>query len=148
MAKISDSTIAVNARRQSVGGYRNPPTGKEIKTEELPKAVQKRLEKAEISQEQYEQMLLFAQNASWLAGHRKLKMNDEKLRNLVVSSTNSEVGRTDTAGLRQGGKMTEAILSKSRKPLKGKSMELTIKNKNKLKQNPNPTSFKNDFKLK
>ena len=145
---IPAKLITLNQRRQSVAGFRDPPTGTEIKLEELPKTVQRRFEKAEISQEDFEKMVFFAKNAAWLSGHRKLKMNAEQLRGLVVSNTNSEVPATDSYGLRRGGLVSESIVKQSRAPLNVKGLNLNIKNKNRLPQNPSYTSFKNDFALK
>ena len=60
MSRISSENIRLNRRKQSVGGYRNPPTGKDVPIEKLPKAVEERIKKSNIDMEMYENMLYFA----------------------------------------------------------------------------------------
>ena len=43
MSRISSENIRLNRRKQSVGGYRNPPTGKDVPIEKLPKAVEEHI---------------------------------------------------------------------------------------------------------
>lgn len=142
MSRISSSNIRLNRRKQSVGGYRNPPTGKAVKIETLPQSVKNRLEKSLIDEDTYLEMLYFAKYQP--AGRRKL--NDENLSSMVIGE--DEAPMTDTQGLRKGGKTSISILKdNSIKPLKTKPLNLSIKNNNRLKTNPNYTSFKNNFKI-
>lgn len=143
MSRISTSNIRLNRRKQSVGGYRDPPTGKAVKVEKLPQSVRDRLEKSLIDEDTYLNMLYFAKYQP--SGRRKL--NDENLSSMVIGE--SEAPMTDTQGLRKGGEVAISMLKdNSRKPLKTTPLNLSIKNNNRLKTNPNYTSFKNNFKLK
>ena len=142
MSRISSENIRLNRRKQSVGGYRNPPTGKDVPIEKLPKAVEERIKKSNIDMETYENMLYFAKYQP--SGRRKL--NDENLNYLVIGE--DEAPLTDTQGLRKGGKVAISMLDdSSRKPLRTTPLNLNIKNNNRLKGNPNYTSFKNNFKM-
>tara|TARA_R110000823_G_scaffold140191_1_gene270155 strand:+ start:4272 stop:4700 length:429 start_codon:yes stop_codon:yes gene_type:complete len=142
MSRISSGNIRLNRRKQSVGGYRNPPTGKDVEVEKLPQSVKDRLEKSVIDEDTYLNMLYFARYQP--SGRRKL--NDENLSNLVIGE--DEAPMTDTQGLRKGGTTSISILkNNSIKPLKTKPLNLNIKNNNRLKGNPNYTSFKNNFKM-
>lgn len=147
--KLSNKSILKNIRRNgNTNGFRNPATGKDIETEKLPKAVIERINNSKIDAETYEKMLLFAKNSNWLAGNRELKLNDKRLESLVVYSTDEQAPLTDRTGLRGGGIVSLTDRNGSSKPLKRSNPAITIKNNNRLKNNPNPTSFKNNFKLK
>ena len=136
MVKISDKLMTDNIRRQSVGGYRRPEKPKVMK---LSKGVEKRLKDSIITPTMYEEMLYFAKYQP--SGKRKL--NDTNLARMVIGEDIAPL--TDTDGLRAGGMVSEGNVN--RKPLKNKTIKLTIKNNNRLKGNPNYTSFKNNFKL-
>lgn len=140
MSRISNKNITQNVRRQSVGGFRNPPTGKQVETLKLPKAVEKRLKDSIITPEMYTNMLYFAQQQP--AGKRKL--NDFDTAKLVIGEDIAPL--TDTQGLRKGGMVSEGNVD--RKPLKNKTIKLNIKNNNRIEGNPNYSSFKNNFSLK
>ena len=137
MVKISDKLMTDNIRRQSVGGYRRPEKPKVMK---LSKGVEKRLKDSIITPAMYEEMLYFAKYQP--SGKRKL--NDTNLARMVIGEDIAPL--TDTDGLRAGGMVSEGNVN--RKPLKNKTIKLTIKNNNRLKGNPNYTSFKNNFLLK
>ena len=142
MSRISSGNIRLNRRKQSVGGFRNPPTGKEVEVEKLPQSVKDRLEKSLIDEDTYLNMLYFAKYQP--SGRRKL--NDENLTSLVIGE--DEAPMTDTQGLRKGGQTSITMLKdNSREPLKTKPLNLNLKNNNRLKGNPNYTSFKNNFKM-
>lgn len=136
MVKISDKMMTNNIRRQSVGGYRKPNKPKVMK---LSKAVENRLKESIITPEMYEEMLYFAKYQP--SGKRKL--NDTNLARMIIAEDIAPL--TDRDGLRKGGLVSEGNVN--RKPLKNKTIKLTVKNNNRLKGNPNYTSFKNDFKL-
>ena len=140
MSRISNKNMTQNVRRQSVGGFRNPPAGNKVDTLTLPKAVEKRLKDSIISPEMYEEMLYFAKYQP--AGKRKL--NDINLSKMVIGEDIAPL--TDTQGLRKGGMVSEGNVD--RKPLKNKTIKINIKNNNRLEGNPNYPSFKNNFKLK
>lgn len=134
----------MNSRKQSVMGKRDPPTGKDVKIMGLSNKLQKRLKKNNISVEEYEKMLYFARYQP--RGHRKL--NDEDLSYLVIGEDQSKMPLTNTQGLRKGGQVSKSVLNNSIKPLtNNKQLNFSIKNNNRLKSNPNFTSFKNQFKL-
>jgi hypothetical protein len=136
MVKLSNTTINDNIRRQSVGGYRKP----KVEITKLSKGVQQRLKDSIITPAMYEDMLYFAKYQP--AGKRKL--NDTNLSRMVIGEDIAPL--TDTQGLRKGGLVSEGNVD--RKPLKNKPIKLTIKNNNRLKSNPNYSSFKNNFTLK
>ncbi len=140
MPMITNTNMTNNIRRQSVGGYRKPPTGNKVETVKLPQAVQKRLKDSVITPEMYEEMLYFAKYQP--AGKRKL--NDINLSKMVIGEDIAPL--TDTQGLRKGGMVSEGNVD--RKPLKNKTIKLNIKNNNRIEGNPNYPSFKNNFKLK
>jgi len=140
MSRISNKNMTQNVRRQSVGGFRNPPAGNKVDTLTLPKAVEKRLKDSIITPEMYEEMLYFAKYQP--AGKRKL--NDINLSKMVIGEDIAPL--TDTQGLRKGGMVSEGNVD--RKPLKNKTIKINIKNNNRLEGNPNYPSFKNSFKLK
>jgi len=140
MSRISNKNITQNVRRQSVGGFRNPPAGNKVETLKLPKAVEKRLKDSIITPEMYEEMLYFAKYQP--AGKRKL--NDANLSKMVIGEDIAPL--TDTQGLRLGGMVSEGNVD--RKPLKNKTIKINIKNNNRIEGNPNYPSFKNNFKLK
>lgn len=143
MTRITSGNIRLNRRKQSVGGYRNPPTGKDVEVEKMPQSVRDRLEKSLIDEDTYLNMLYFAKYQP--NGRRKL--NDENLSSMVVGEDDAPL--TNTQGLRKGGTVAISMLKdNSRKPLKTKPLNLSIKNNNRLKSNPNYTSFKNNFSLK
>ena len=140
MSRISNKNMTQNIRRQSVGGFRNPPAGNKEETLKLPKAVEKRLKDSIITPEMYEEMLYFAKYQP--AGKRKL--NDANLSKMVIGEDIAPL--TDTQGLRLGGMVSEGNVD--RKPLKNKTIKINIKNNNRIEGNPNYPSFKNNFKLK
>ena len=142
---MKSSTILLNQRRSELGGKKNykAPTFK------LSKDMEKRLEGSPLSLDSFISMEQFA---TFLPrGKRKLKLNMPELRNELLSKRGVNQ-MTDTSGLRNGG--LAALSGNKKAPPKKATQELTqktilynIKNKNKLASNPNPTSFKNKFKL-
>ncbi len=84
-------------------------------------------------------------------GHRKLKLNMPELRDDLLSKRGVNQ-MTDKDGLRSGGMAArtgnmKAPPKKATQELDQKTIIYNIKNKNKLKTNPNPTSFKNNISL-
>ena len=139
MNRIDDNQIFLSVKKKSVGGFENPKLGKpdELKTE---KGNEPKEDK--ISQDE---MIVLEEYAKYLpSGKRQLKLNIPELRDTVLSNDLMAIGSTKTSGLNQGGNLS---LKGGFPPKDQKEYIFSIKNKNKLPQNPNPTSFKNDFKL-
>jgi|TARA_R110000822_G_scaffold87564_2_gene203715 hypothetical protein len=153
---ISNSNILTNIRRQgmSSGGFRNPRTGSKLGKRDklpppIPATVHKRIHDAKIDTKQYEKMLLFARNANWLAGQRKLKLNENELSSLVVYPTNGDAPMTNRSGMRGGGLVSLTTRDNNKtKPLSRNNPSITIKNTNRLPIQPNYSAFKNNFKLR
>ena len=139
MPMITNKNMSENIRRQSVGGYRNPPAGNKVETIKLPKAVQQRLKNSVITPEMYEEMLYFAKFQP--AGKRKL--NDVDLSRMVIGEDVAPLNDKD--GLRTGGFVSEGNVNRA--PLKNKTLKLNIKNLNKNPNNPDYPYFKNKFKI-
>ena len=80
-------------------------------------------------------------------GHRKLKLNMAELRDELLSKSGVNQ-MTDVSGLRSGGLAArtgnlKAPPKKATQELDQRTILYTIKNNNRLKGNPNFTSFKN-----
>ena len=138
---VTTKSMNQNIRRQSVMGLRDPPTGDNIRIEDLPKAVQERLAKSSITDEEFYEMLYFAK----FQPRGKRRLNKKDLTDLVVGF--GEAPLTNKSGLRNGGKVSKTILDGSIDPLKAKSFIANIKNKNRIPTNPNYSSFKNSLKI-
>ena len=140
---IPSSPIYLKVAQNSVAGEEKPR--EEIhhnnKLPKIPKSVMKRMEKAEISEKEYLTMLAYAH---WLpSGKRKLKLNYPELRQMLVATDLEQAPLTQTSGLNKGG----MIAVKGQKVLKEMTQQehLTLLNKNRLKNNPVYTSFRNNF---
>ena len=142
---MKSSTILLNQRRSEIAGKKtyNAPTYK------LTKDMEKKLEMSPLSLDSFISMEQFA---SFLPrGKRKLRLNMPELREELLSKRGMNQG-TNVDGLRSGGKA--AMTGNMKAPPKKATSELdqttilyNIMNKNKLATNPNPTSFKNKFRL-
>ena len=142
---MKSSTILLNQRRSEIAGKKtyNAPTYK------LTKDMEKKLEMSPLSLDSFISMEQFA---TFLPrGRRKLRLNMPELREELLSKRGLNQG-TDVDGLRSGGKA--AMTGNMKAPPKKAASELdqatilyNIMNKNKLATNPNPTSFKNKFRL-
>jgi len=111
---------------------------------------QKKLDDSPLTLDEFIAMEEFAKYLP--RGKRKLKLNMPELRDELLSKE-GVFQLTDSTGLRQGGLASrtgdlKAPPKKATQELDQKTIIYTIKNKNKLKSNPNPTSFKNNISLK
>lgn len=110
----------------------------------------KKLENSKISVDEF---IATEQFAKYLPrGNRKLKLNMAELRDDLLSKRGLYQG-TNTSGLRSGGLAArtgnlKAPPKQATKELGQKAILYTIKNDNRLKTNPNYTSFKNNISLK
>lgn len=110
----------------------------------------KKLEDSKISLDEF---IATEQFAKYLPrGNRKLKLNMPELRDDLLSKQGLYQG-TDVNGLRSGGLAArtgnlKAPPKKATKELSQKAILYSIKNDNRLKTNPNYTSFKNNISLK
>lgn len=146
MTMIPSSQILLNSRKARIDGKQtyNDPTYK------LSDTKMKKLEDSKISLDEF---IATEQFAKYLPrGNRKLKLNMPELRDDLLSKRGLNQG-TDTNGLRSGGLAArtgnlKAPPKKATKELSQKAMLFTIKNDNRLKTNPNYTSFKNNISLK
>ncbi len=136
--RIDDNQIFLSVKKKSVGGFEEPKLGK---PEDLKKEKGNEPKEDKISQDE---MIVLEEYAKYLpSGKRQLKLNIPELRNTVLANDLMAISGTKTSGLNQGGNLS----LKGGFPKDQKEYIFSIKNKNKLPQNPNPTSFKNDFKL-
>lgn len=143
---IPSSKILLMSRKARIDGKQtyNAPTYK------VNDAQMKRLEDSNISLDEF---IVMEQFAKYLPrGNRKLKLNMPELRDELLSKKGMNQ-LTNTDGLRSGGLASftgnqKAPPKKATKELEQKTILYTIKNKNRLKTNPNYTSFKNNISLK
>ena len=139
MSKISNEKVYLNVKKNSVGGFQNPTLGKPEKLVDNDKDKEKG--KSEITQDE---MIVMEEYAKYLPrGKRQLKLNVKELRNTVLANDLMAAPLTKTSGLNRGGNLSLV----GGKPKEQKEYLYTIQNKNKLPNNPNPTSFKNNFKI-
>ena len=139
MSKISNDKVYLNVKKNSVGGFQNPTLGKPEKLVDNDKDKEK--SKSEITQDE---MIVMEEYAKYLPrGKRQLKLNVKELRNTVLANDLMAAPLTKTSGLNRGGNLSLV----GGKPKEQKEYLYTIQNKNKLPNNPNPTSFKNNFKI-
>jgi hypothetical protein len=143
---IPSSQILLNSRKSRIDGKQTYNDSKF----KLSDTKMKKLEDSTMSLDEY---IVMEQFAKYLPrGKRKLKLNMPELRDDLLSKRNLNQG-TDTNGLRSGGLAArtgnlKAPPKKATKELEQKTMLFTIKNDNRLKTNPNYTSFKNNISLK
>ena len=139
MSKISNNNVYLNVKKNSVGGFQNPTLGKREKLVDNDK--DKGKDKAEITQDE---MIVMEEYAKYLPrGKRQLKLNIKELRNTVLANDLMAAPLTKESGLNKGGNLSLV----GGFPKEQKEYIFTIQNKNKLPNNPNPTSFKNNFKI-
>jgi len=141
---ITQDTLFNSTRLMSIGGKRQGNGGTPII--EIPKNVLKRMEKNNISEDEYLSLLVFAKHLP--RGKQELKLNYKELRDQLISDHQTKGSALNvTSGLRRGGKV-------SNDGLKAMSLPhhlLNIKNNNRTPTFPIPNVpypyFKNDFKL-
>lgn len=148
MTGLTDKAIYLQVKRESVGGfetgqplnnYQGIPSGKTTMVNNEQKTSMD-----EITQDE---MIINEQYAQYLPrGKRQLKLNLPELRTAVLANDLISAPLTKTSGRNAGGNMSlkPDVLPN---PKTQKEYINTILNKNKLSQNPNPTSFKNNYKI-
>jgi len=137
MSKITDKNIYLKVKENAYGGFENPKLGK-------PEPLVEKDQKTKDSKISEDEMIVMGEYAKYLPrGKRQLKLNVPELRNTVLANDLMAVPLTKTSGLNRGGNLSLV----GGKPKQQKEYLYTIKNDNKLPGNPNPTSFKNNFKI-
>jgi hypothetical protein len=148
MTGLTDKTIYLQVKRESVAGfekgqplnnYQGIPSGKTTMVNNEQKTSMD-----EITQDE---MIINEQYAQYLPrGKRQLKLNLPELRTAVLANDLISAPLTKTSGRNAGGNMSlkPDVLPN---PKTQKEYINTILNKNKLPDNPNPTSFKNNYKI-
>ena len=143
---IPSKTILLQSRKAKIDGKQT------YQAKKLPMSdkQKKRIEDSNISLDEFIIMEEFAQYLP--RGHRKLKLNLPELRDDLLSKKGVNQ-MTDSDGLRSGGLAArtgnlKAPPKEATKELDQKTVIYTLKNNNKLKSNPNYTSFKNNISLK
>jgi hypothetical protein len=130
---ISNLDMFKSVQKDSIGGKKifttQPP-------EQLPKKIIKE-RKGKISEEEYLVMMEYAKLLP--SGKRQLNINMPELRDTLISNDLTKAPLTKTSGLNSGGNIS--LLNK--KPKEQSEYLSKLKNKNTLKNNPVPTSFKN-----
>ena len=145
MKRLTMKQINLAVRKSNIRGKQDlDKYNEELDKPTLTDKEKEAIERSRMSEDQYLAMLEFAKEGARLSGKRQLKLNFPALRDMLVSD-NLERGvnsLTDRSGLSRGGKVGE-----------GKPLELldqrqhlfNLINNNKLRENPNPTSFKINF---
>jgi len=142
---IPSQTILLQSRKAQIDGKKTYNAGKY----KLSDAQMKKIEDSNITLDEFIVMEEFAQYLP--RGNRKLKLNMPELRDELLSKKGvNQVTNTD--GLRSGGLAArtgneKAPPKKATQELDQKTILYTIKNKNRLKTNPNFTSFKNNISI-
>ena len=138
---IQAQNLLTNARKSELGGYKTYKAG----TGKMTDKMQQKIKDSTISLDEF---IAMEQFASYLPrGKRKLKLNMPELRNELLSKSGVNQ-MTDVSGLRSGGLAArtgnlKAPPKKATQELDQRTILYTIKNNNRLKGNPTPTSFKN-----
>ncbi len=137
MSKITSDNIYLSVKKNSVGGKQKPTLGQKEKLD----VVEQKEKESKITEDE---MIVMGEYAKYLPrGKRQLKLNVKELRNAVLANDLMAIPLTKTSGLNKGGNISLI----GGKPKEQKEYLYTIKNDNKLPGNPNPTSFKNNFKI-
>lgn len=143
---IPSNSILLQSRKAQIDGKQTyKPTTFKVNDSKM-----KKIEDANLSLDEFIVMEEFAQYLP--RGHRKLKLNMPELRDQLLSKKGVNQ-MTDSDGLRSGGLAArtgnlKAPPKQATKELDQKTILYTIKNKNRIKENPNYTSFKNNISLK
>jgi len=142
---IKSEDILLQSRKSRIDGKQTYNAGK-LKMND---AMMKKIQDSNITLDEFIVMEEFAQYLP--RGNRKLKLNMPELRDELLSKKGvNQV--TDADGLRSGGLAArtgnlKAPPKQATKELDQKTILYTIKNKNRLKTNPNYTSFKNNISI-
>lgn len=143
---IPSSTILLQSRKARIDGKQTYQANKLPMSDKM----KKRIEDSNITLDEFIVMEEFAQYLP--RGKRKLKLNMPELRDELLSKKGVNQ-MTDSDGLRSGGLAArtgnlKAPPKQATKELDQKTVLYTLKNNNRLKTNPNYTSFKNNISLK
>lgn len=148
MTGLTDKAIYLQVKRESVGGYE---TGQPLNNfQGIPSSKTTMVnneQKTSMDEITQDEMIINEQYAQYLPrGKRQLKLNLPELRTAVLANDLISAPLTKTSGRNAGGNMSlkPDVLPN---PKTQKEYINTILNKNKLSQNPNPTSFKNNYKI-
>tara|TARA_B100000780_G_scaffold271249_1_gene231981 strand:+ start:1973 stop:2440 length:468 start_codon:yes stop_codon:yes gene_type:complete len=141
---LTANTLFNSTRIMSIGGKEigNGGTG----SMNIPKNVRVKMEKNNVTEDEYLSLLVFAKHLP--RGKQQLKLNYKELRNQLISDHQEKKSAlTATSGLRKGGKVSTNGI----KALTLPDHILNIKNKNRrptfpINNVPYPY-FKNDFTL-
>ena len=148
MTGLTDKQLYLQVKRESVQGekkgqpmnnYQGVPSSKTQMVDNE--------QKTSMDKFSQDEMIINEQYAQYLPrGKRQLKLNLPELRNAVLANDLIAAPLTKTSGRNAGGNMSikPDVLPN---PKTQKEYIGTILNKNKLPQNPNPTSFKNNYKI-
>lgn len=142
---IKSEDIYLQSRKARIDGKQTYNAGK-LKMDDT---MMKKIQNSNITLDEFIVMEEFAQYLP--RGNRKLKLNMPELRDELLSKKGvNQV--TDADGLRSGGLAArtgnlKAPPKQATKELDQKTILYTIKNKNRLKTNPNYTSFKNNISI-
>lgn len=146
---IPSQTILLQSRKAQIDGKQTYNAGKYKLSDRISDAQMKKIEDSNITLDEFIVMEEFAQYLP--RGNRKLKLNMPELRDELLSKKGVNQ-MTNTDGLRSGGLAArtgneKAPPKKATHELDQKTILYTIKNKNRLKTNPNFTSFKNNISI-
>lgn len=140
-SRLTNIDVFLQTSKEGYGGFQmNPPKPQEMLQYKEPEDTRALIDENElIIMEQYAERLP--------RGKRQLKLNMPELRDMLISSVLESSAGTKTSGINSGGKLSYKEYNDQGKNtaqlLNMKQHIYTIKNKNKLPTNPNPTSFKN-----
>ena len=133
MSKITSDNVYLQIKKDSVGGHKKPVVTKAKELKELNETIKK-------DKMTQDDMIIMEQYAQYLpSGKRQLKLNMSELRDTVLSNDLLKKPLTKTSGNNKGGNISLKMKTQ------GEYISDTIENKNRLRSNPNYTSFKNNF---
>lgn len=140
-SRINNIDVFLQTSKEGYGGFQmNPP-----KQQEKLQYKEQEENRALVDENE---LLIMEEYAERLPrGKRQLKLNMPELRDMLISNVLESAAGTKTSGINSGGKLSYKEYNNrgtnTAKLLSMKEHMYTIKNKNKLPTNPNPTSFKN-----
>ena len=140
-SRINNIDVFLQTSKEGYGGFQmNPP-----KQQEKLQYKEQEENRALVDENE---LLIMEEYAERLPrGKRQLKLNMPELRDMLISNVLESAAGTKTSGINSGGKLSykeyNNMGTNTAKLLSMKEHMYTIKNKNKLPTNPNPTSFKN-----
>ena len=148
MNRINDNQIYLQVKSESVGGFNKGQLMNNFQgTPSKPTNLIDNKQNTPDDKITQDEMIINEQYSQYLPrGKRQLKLNVPELRNAVVANDLIAAPLTKTSGRNAGGNMSlkPDVLPN---PKTQKEYINSILNKNKLSKNPNPTSFKNNYKI-